>query len=83
MDGVQFTFYHYISSQKFLVFILSTSKGWNSESALEAPNGFEQFVRMKMSDTTLSKNKPLLYHPLPSYGKNLNPPFPFGAITKT
>ena len=30
------------SSQKFLVFIWSTSEGWKAETTLEPPNGFEQ-----------------------------------------
>ena len=30
-----------LSSQKFLLLILSTSKGWKAESTLEPPNGFE------------------------------------------
>ena len=34
-----------------------------------------------MTDTTLFKNKPLFYHPLPSNGKNLNSPF-LGQIKK-
>ena len=30
-----------LSSQKFLVLILSTSEGWKTESTLEPHNGFE------------------------------------------
>ena len=30
-----------LSSQKFLVLILSTSEGWKAESTLEPPGGFE------------------------------------------
>ena len=30
-----------LSSQKFLVLILSTSEGWKAESTLETPNNFE------------------------------------------
>ena len=30
------------SSQKFLLLILSTSEGWNAESTLKPPSGFEQ-----------------------------------------
>ena len=30
-----------LSSQKFLVLILSTSEGWKTESTLEPPCGFE------------------------------------------
>ena len=30
-----------ISSQKFLVLILSTSEGWKAESTLEPPNDFD------------------------------------------
>ena len=30
-----------LSSQKFLVLILSTSEGWKAESTLEPPSGFE------------------------------------------
>ena len=30
-----------LSSQKFLVLILSTSVGWKAESTLEPPSGFE------------------------------------------
>ena len=30
-----------LSSQKFLVLILSTSEGWEAESTLEPPSGFE------------------------------------------
>ena len=51
MDGVQLpqSYSHFkeavyflsFSSQKFLVLILSTSKGWNAESTLEPPSGFE------------------------------------------
>ena len=51
MDGVQLpqsyshfeeaVFFLSFSSQKFLVLILSTSKGWNVESTLEPPSGFE------------------------------------------
>ena len=51
MDGVQLTqdYSHFeeavyflpLSSQKFLVLILSTWKGWKAESTLESPNGFE------------------------------------------
>ena len=33
--------YFLLSSQKFLVLILSTSEGWKAESTLEPPNGFE------------------------------------------
>ena len=50
MDGVQLL-QHYshfeeavyfitLSSQKFLVLILSTSEEWKAESTLELPNGF-------------------------------------------
>ena len=51
MDGVQLPqgYDHYeeavyflpLSSQKFLVLILSTSQGWKAESTLEPPSGFE------------------------------------------
>ena len=51
MDGVQLTrgqshfeeavYYLPLSSQEFLVLILSTLEGWNAELALEPPNGFE------------------------------------------
>ena len=51
MDGVQLLqgYSHFeeevyvlpFSSQKFLVLILSTSDGWNAESTLEPPSGFE------------------------------------------
>ena len=30
-----------LSSQKFLVLVLSTSEGWKTESTLEQPSGFE------------------------------------------
>ena len=30
-----------LSSQKFLVLILSTSEGWKAESTLEPPSGFD------------------------------------------
>ena len=50
MDGVQLPLGHFeeafylitLSSQKFLVLILSTSEEWKGESALEPPNGFER-----------------------------------------
>ena len=32
-----------LSSQKFLVLILSTSEGWKAESTLEPPSGFNKF----------------------------------------
>ena len=51
MDGVQLPqgYSHFkeavyflpLSSQKFLLLILSTSGGWKSESTLESPSGFE------------------------------------------
>ena len=51
MDGVQLPqgYSHFeeavyflpLSSQKFLVLILSTSEGWEAESTLESPSGFE------------------------------------------
>ena len=51
MDGVQLPqgYSHFkeavyflpLSSQKFLVLILSTLKGWKAESTLEAPSGFK------------------------------------------
>ena len=51
MDGVQLpqgwshfeeaVYFLPLSSQKFLVLILSTSKGWKAESTLEPPSGFE------------------------------------------
>ena len=51
MDGVQLPqgYSHFeeavyflpLSSQKFLVLILSTLKGWKAESTLEPPSGFE------------------------------------------
>ena len=51
MDGVQLPqgYSHFeeavyflpLSSQKFLVLILSTSEGWKAESTLEPPCGFE------------------------------------------
>ena len=52
MDGVQppqgyshfkgAVYFLPFSSQKFLVLILSTSKGWKAESNLEPPSGFER-----------------------------------------
>ena len=52
MDGVQLPqgYSHFeeavhflpLSSQKFLVLILSTSERWKAESTLEPPNGFER-----------------------------------------
>ena len=51
MDGVQLpqgkshfeeaVYFLPISSQIFLVLILSTSEGWKAESTLEPPSGFE------------------------------------------
>ena len=51
MDGVQLpqgyshseeaVYFLPLSSQKFLVLILSTSEGWKAESSLEPPSGFE------------------------------------------
>ena len=51
MDGVQLphgqshfeetVYFLPLSSQKFLVLILSISKGWKAESILEPPSGFE------------------------------------------
>ena len=51
MDGVQLPqgyslfeeaiYFLPLSSQKFLVLILSTSEGWKTESTLEPPSGFE------------------------------------------
>ena len=51
MDGVQLpqgcshfeeaVYFLPFSSQKFQVLILSTSEGWNAESTLEPPIGFE------------------------------------------
>ena len=51
MDGVQLpqgeshfkeaVYFLPLSSQKFLVLILSTSEGWKAELTLEAPSGFE------------------------------------------
>ena len=51
MDGAQLpqSYSHFeeavyflpLSSQKFLVLILSTSEGWKAESTLESPSGFE------------------------------------------
>ena len=51
MDGVQLPqgYSHFeeavyflpLSSQKFLVLILSTPEGWKAESTLELPKGFE------------------------------------------
>ena len=51
MDGVQLpqgqshfeeaVYFLPLSSQKFLVLILSTSGGWKAESTLEPPSGFE------------------------------------------
>ena len=51
MDGVQLPqgYSHFeeavyflpLSSQKFLVLILSKSEGWKAESTLEPPSGFE------------------------------------------
>ena len=51
MDGVQLppgyshfeeaVYFAPLSSQKFLVLILSTSEGWKAESTLEPPSGFE------------------------------------------
>ena len=34
-----------LSSQKFFVLILSTSEGYNDESVLEPPSGFEHGTR--------------------------------------
>ena len=54
MDGVQLPqgYSHFeeavyflpLSSQKFLVLILSTSEGWKAESTLEQPSGFEHGI---------------------------------------
>ena len=51
MDGVQLlqdyshfeeaVYFITLSSQKFLILILSTLKGWKAESTLEPPNGFD------------------------------------------
>ena len=51
MDGVQLppgyshfeeaVYFLRLSSQKFLVLILSTSEGWKAGSTLEPPSGFE------------------------------------------
>ena len=51
MDGVQLpqglshseeaVYFLPLSSQKFLVLILSTSQGWKAESTLKPPGGFE------------------------------------------
>ena len=51
MDGVQLpqgcshfgeaVYFLPLSSQKFLVLILSTSEGWKTESTLEQPSGLE------------------------------------------
>ena len=51
MDGVQLpqgysnfeeaVYFSPLSSQKFLVLILSTSAGWKAESTLESPSDFE------------------------------------------
>ena len=51
VDGVQLpqghshfeeaVYFLLLSSQKFLVLILSTSEGWKTESNLEQPSGFE------------------------------------------
>ena len=40
----QFTFIT-LSSQKFLILILSTSEAWKAESTLEPPNGFDHETR--------------------------------------
>ena len=55
MDGVQLAqgyshveeavYFLPLSSQKFLVPILSTSKGWKAELSLEPPSGFEKTFR--------------------------------------
>ena len=37
----QFTFYYYVSSQKFLVFILLTSEGRKTEPTLDPPSGLQ------------------------------------------
>ena len=51
MDGVQLpqglshfeeaVYFLPLSSQKFLILILSTSEGWKAASTLELPSGFE------------------------------------------
>ena len=51
MDGVQLpqgyshseqaVYFLPLSSQKFLVLVLSTSEGWKAESTLEPPSSFE------------------------------------------
>ena len=55
MDGVQLSqgYSHFeeavyflpFSSQKVLVLILSTSEGWEAESTLEPPSGFDHGTR--------------------------------------
>ena len=50
MDGIQLlqdyshfeeaVYFITLSSQKFLLLILSTSEGWKAKSTLEPPNGF-------------------------------------------
>ena len=55
MDGVQLAqgyshveeavYFLPLSSQKFLVPILSTPKGWKAELSLEPPSGFEKTFR--------------------------------------
>ena len=54
MDGVQLlqdkshfeeaVYFLTLSSQKFLVLILSTSAGWKAESSLEPPNDFDHEI---------------------------------------
>ena len=54
MDGAQLSqgYSHFeeavyflpLSSQKFLVLILSTSEEWKAESTLEPPSGFEHVI---------------------------------------
>ena len=48
------------SPQKFLVLTLSTSEGWNAESTLEPPSGFEHTGPLDLESSALT-NRSLLH----------------------
>ena len=72
MDGVQLSqgYSHFeegvyflpLSSQKFLVLILSTSEGWKAESILEPPSGFEHGTLDWESSALTTSNKLVIKH---------------------
>ena len=70
MDGVQLpqgwshfeeaVYFLPLSSQKFLVLILSTSEEWKAESTLEPPTGFEHGGSLDWESSALT-TRPLLH----------------------